>query len=153
MKLLLTLAFMFSFAGCTTVDLFEKTVAFDDHEWPSANIPQFNFEINDTSKAYRIFLVLRHNERYNFNNIWLNVYTQAPGENVQKERVELVLATNEKGWLASGMKDIYEHRLPLALPKFRITRKGSYKFALEQVMREDPLQNVMNAGIRIEKVQ
>ena len=137
--------------SCTTVDLYEKSAAIPKHEWHSSFKPEFIITIKDTVPVYQVFLVLRHNERYNFNNIWLNVYSQAPGDTIIKTRVEEVLATNEKGWLASGMDDIYEHRLPLALPDFRITKPGDYKFVLEHIMREDPLENVMNVGIRIEK--
>lgn len=141
------------FAGfsCTTVDLYEKSVAMPQHEWQSSNKPEFIFQIRDTLAVYQLFLVFRHNEKYNYNNIWLNVYAQAPGDTVVRARIEKTLATNEKGWLASGMDDIYEHRLPLALPEFRVSKSGEYKFILEHLMREDPLKNVMNVGIRMEK--
>jgi hypothetical protein len=33
-----------------------------------------------------------------------------------------------------------------------LRKKGDYTFTLEQIMREDPLKNVLNAGLRIEKV-
>jgi hypothetical protein len=31
-------------------------------------------------------------------------------------------------------------------------KKGEYSFTLQQIMREDPLQHVLNAGIRIVKI-
>jgi len=68
---------------------------------------------------------------------------------MHKARYELQLATNEKGWLGTGMDDIYEHRIALTNPQR--FRGGTYKFVVEQVMREDPLQHVWNAGIRVEK--
>lgn len=139
--------------ACTTVDLYEKTVPLPDREWKSDYKPTFTFTIRDTVPVYQVFLVLRHNEKYNFNNLWLNVYSQAPGDTVVITRVDKILATNEKGWLATAMDDLYEHRLPLPLPEFRITKPGEYKFTLEHIMREDPLKNVMNVGIRIEKKQ
>jgi hypothetical protein len=67
--------------------------------------------------------------------------------------LELPLANNEKGWLGSAMDDLYEHRVALTLDpqKFNFKKAGTYSFILEQVMREDPLLNVLNAGIRLEK--
>ena len=98
---------------------------------------------------YQVFFVLRHNEKYNFNNIYINLAANLPGQDSITIRKNLILATNEKGWLATGMDDIYEHRLKLGDPeKFRA---GTYTFTVEQVMREDPLENVLDAGIRIEK--
>ena len=69
----------------------------------------------------------------------------------KKAQYELTLATNDKGWLATGMNDIYEHRLKLTDP-VRL-KAGSYKLRLENIMREDPLQHVLNVGIRVEKVK
>jgi gliding motility-associated lipoprotein GldH len=63
------------------------------------------------------------------------------------------LATNEKGWLGSGMDDLFDHRIAVTLDpqKFNFSKSGEYIFTLEHVMREEPLQHVMNAGIRLEK--
>jgi gliding motility-associated lipoprotein GldH len=136
--------------ACTTIDLYEKTVTIPQHAWKSNFKPSFDFTIKDTTSQYRIFLVLRHNEKYSFSNIYLNLYVKGPGQDstirIQKD---LTLATNEKGWLGSGMDDIYEHRIELA--EKQSLRAGTYTFTLEEIMREDPLQNVLNAGIRLEK--
>jgi hypothetical protein len=52
------------------------------------------------------------------------------------------------------MDDLYEHRIGLTLDtsKFNFNRSGEYIFTVEQVMREDPLENVLNVGLRIEKI-
>jgi gliding motility-associated lipoprotein GldH len=138
------------FASCTTVDLYEKTVAIPGHEWQSSFQPSFEFEIKDTASLYDIYVVLRHNEKYNFTNIYLNLYINGPGsDSTLKIQRDLPLATNEDGWLASGMDDIYEHRIPLI--QGQSLKAGLYKFRLEQIMREDPLKNVLDAGLRVEK--
>lgn len=139
--------------SCTSIDLFEKTVAIPGHSWKSSYKPSFTFAVTDTTANYQLFVVLRHNDKYSFNNIFINLYVQAPGQSEKKIMLDLPLATNEKGWLASGMDDIYEHRIPFILdPRLLDFKKaGDYHFRLEQIMRQDPLQNVLNAGLRIEK--
>ena len=78
------------------------------------------------------------------------MYVKGPGrDTVQKIQQNLVLATNDKGWLGTGMDDIYEHRIPLGPDQS--LKAGNYTFTIEQIMREDPLENVLNAGLRIEK--
>ena len=125
--------------SCTTVDLYEKTTSIPGHAWQNSFRPTFEFTIKDTSPLYQPFLVLRHNEKYNYNNIYINLYVQGPGQDTaQKFQFDLPLATNEKGWKGTGMDDIYEHRIGLDLPKH--LRRGNYKFTLEQIMRENPLQ-------------
>lgn len=139
-----------AFASCNTIDLFEKTEAIPEYAWKKSYKPSFTFTIKDTTVPYRVFFVLRHNEKYNFNNIYVNLYIKGPGQDTATRiQKELTLATNEKGWLASGMDDIYEHRIALA--DRQMFKAGTYTFTLEQIMREDPLENVLNAGIRLEK--
>ena len=139
-------------SSCTTIDLYEKSVTIPKYQWNSSFKPTFDFTIKDTTAPYKLFFVIRHNEQYNFNNIFVNLYVKGPGQDTaQKIQQDLVLATNEKGWLASGMDDIYEHRIQLGSDQN--LKAGSYTFTIEQIMREDPLANVLNVGLRIEKKQ
>lgn len=139
--------------SCDTMDLYEKTAAIPRHEWSSRFKPQFRFQIQDTASPYQVYIIFRHNDRYNFNNIWVNLLTQAPNDTIQKVQLELPLAQKERGWLGSAMGDVYEHRIAITPPNqpLYFNRKGEYVFTLEQVMREDPLQHVMDVGLRIEK--
>jgi len=149
---LVTFLVSYLLPGCTTVDLYEKSVTVPKHAWENSFRPSFDFEIKDTTTPYKLFLILRHNEKYNFNNIYVNVYVKGPGQDTaQKIQENLVLATNEKGWLASGMDDIYDHRIQLG-PEQSL-KAGKYNFIIEQIMRENPLNNVLNVGLRIEKKQ
>jgi len=148
------LFFLLLLQACTPIDLYEHVAAIPDQSWPSSFKPSFTFDINDTTADYRLFLILRHNNKYNYNNIWLNLYRKKPNGQVSKVPYELQLASNERGWLAEGMDDIYEHRIPLTPPandSFYFNQKGQYTFTIEQIMREDPLKNVLNVGLRIER--
>ncbi len=147
------LAFFLLALSCTSIDLYERTVSIPGHAWKSGFRPSFSFTIKDTASPYRLFLTLRHNDRYNYNNIYVNLYTQQPGsDSAQSVRFDLKL-TDENGWLGSGMDDIYEHLIPL-VPSgrdFYFRKPGTYTFTVEQIMREDPLQHVLNVGLRLEK--
>lgn len=142
----------FLITACTKVDVFEKNVTIPNHEWSSTFKPEIAFEITDTLSAYNIFAVVRHSDAYRYKNIWLNVYTHAPGDTINKQQLDLQLATDDKGWLGSGMDDIYEHRI-LITGKPVALRAGTYRFRLENIMREDPLEHVFNVGIRVEKAK
>jgi len=144
---------LFSIFSCTSIDLYERTVPIPQHAWNSQFKPQFKFNITDTTVPYQVYIIIRHNDRYNFNNIWLNLYTQAPNADVQKVQYELPLASKEKGWLGSAMDDIYEHRIAITPQnqKLYFQHAGEYVFTLEHIMREDPLQHVMDVGLRLEK--
>jgi len=144
--IIVSVLFLFS---CVKIDVFEKNVAIPGHKWETSFKPTIEFEITDTAQLYNIYVVLRHEDAFRYKNIWLNVGVQPPGEQLQKSRFDLPLATDEKGWMGKGMDDVFEHRIPL----YQQTplKKGKYIFLLENIMREDPLKEVLNVGIRIEK--
>ncbi len=142
---------MFLFS-CNTIDVFEKNEAIPSFEWSSDFHPVITFNISDTASLYRIYAVIRHTDAYKYKNLWLNVQYQLPEETTPRNaKVELTLGDDEKGWLGSGMDDIFEHRILIEEP-VRFQKPGNYTFTLSHIMREDPLPHVMNAGIRVEKI-
>jgi gliding motility-associated lipoprotein GldH len=149
-KLLLFIIIFFLLYACSSIDVYEKTEAFSKHAWSSNNKLTFTFTITDTVTLYNIYAVIRHTDAYHWNNMWLSVTTIAPGDTASTQQVNLKLGDNTKGWLGTAMDDIIEHRVLLTRYPVKL-KKGSYNFILQEIMREDPLQNVMNAGIRVEK--
>lgn len=126
-------------------------MVFPKHEWKSSEKPVFTFEITDTASLYNIFFVIRHEDAYGYNNIWVNMNVRSPADTINVRR-EFILANNKTGWLGSGMDDIFEHRIPFN-DKPAPLHQGKYTFTLQQDMREDPLEHVLNVGIRVEKVK
>jgi gliding motility-associated lipoprotein GldH len=151
---LLLIACSCHWLACTPPSgFFEKDVVLPGQQWESSFRPTIDFTINpgDTNYRYNVYLVLRHTDAYNYNNIWIRGTVKQPGDTTAKsERYDLLLATNDKGWLGSGMDDIYEHRVEIQ-QETKFSRPGTYSFTLEQVMREDPLKHILDVGVRIEK--
>jgi gliding motility-associated lipoprotein GldH len=143
------------FASCqTSVDVFEKNIPIPNHSWSTSFKPEISFKVTDTSARYNIYVVIRHTNAYEFNNIWINIFTRIPGDStMRKQQLDLRLATDEKGWLGSGMDDIFEHRILITAAPEPLNRAGIYTFRLENIMRVDPLPEVMNVGIRVEKAK
>ena len=137
-------------SSCQTVDLYERVVSIPSQEWKSSFKPQFNFTIKDTQSHYNIYIILRHNEKYEFNNLWVSLTYQLKGQPPVAGQYELPLANNER-WLGTAMDDLYEHWVQVA--KDVPLKAGEYSFTIGQIMRKDPLENVLNVGLRIEKTQ
>lgn len=150
---ILLISLSFFVKSCQTIDVFEKTVEIPDFKWSSTFQPTIQFEIKDTSSYYHIYSVIRHMDAYKFKNLWLNIQYQIPGEDsVRNTKVELILGDDEKGWLGSGMDDIFEQRILIDPKPVKFAQAGTYQFTITQIMREDPLEYIMNAGIRVEKI-
>lgn len=142
-----TLVFL---ASCTTLDVYEKTAAFPSHKWSNTQLLPFTFTIKDTTTPYNFYVVIRHEDAYNYKNIWLNIRVKDPDSTYTIKR-EFILADNTK-WLGTGMDDIIEHRITFNPIPIHL-KKGNYTFTLQQIMRDDTLQHLLNAGIRVEKAK
>ncbi|MDP4130506.1 MAG: gliding motility lipoprotein GldH [Bacteroidota bacterium] len=143
----------FFLCSCSlTTGTFEKSISLPDHQWPSSLKPDIEFTITDTLSLYNIYIVLRHTDAYHYNNLYVRAMVKEPGENHPKTGdYDLLLATNEKGWTGTAMDDIYDTRI-IIQPKTRFSKTGSYHFIMEQLMREDPLKNILSVGLRLEKI-
>ena len=137
-------------SSCDTVSVYEKITSFPAFKWDNANKPSFVFTVKDTTSLYNIYVVVRHEDAYHFNNLWLNITTKAPGSEPVNQQLELILANNAKGWRGSGLDDIFTHRVLITQAPIKL-KKGDYQFTLQQTMRENPLESVLDAGIRVEK--
>ena len=135
--------------SCTQLEIFEKNTTIPRYEWKSNFIIKGSFSITDTSAAYNTYIVLRHTDAYKYNNIWLNVGIQQPGDSMHFQKIDLPLGTDATGWMGTGMNDIWEVRQLLFSKRF--IKKGTYNFSIAQIMRDDPLPSIMNAGMRLEK--
>jgi gliding motility-associated lipoprotein GldH len=150
--LFLLFACLSTLASCNRLDTFEKNEEIKGHAWHYQQQPEINFNITDTAAAYNIFITLRHTDAYAYKNIWLLVSTRQPGDSAfQSDRIELTLQQNDGQWLGTGFNDIWELRYPL-FANIRFRKSGPYTIRLRQNMRDNPLLHIMNAGIRIEKV-
>jgi gliding motility-associated lipoprotein GldH len=148
---ILLASFLLLSVSCISTDVFEKNITIPKHAWGSDFKPVIEFEISDSTIPRNIYIVVRHTDAYRYKNMWVNVKTQAPNGVERNQPLELKLANDSKGWLGSGMDDIFEHRILITPPNDpKPLSPGKYIFTLTNIMREDPLEHVMNMGIRVE---
>ena len=150
-KIFLFLFISVAFFSCTQINIFEKNTPIPDYKWQSNFAATGTFNIVDTSSSYNLYIVLRHSDAYKYNNIWLNVGLQSPGDTMYAQKLNLSLGSDANGWEGSGMNDIWEVRKILNTQPRRFKKNGQYNFSIVQVMRDNPLAGIMSAGFRIEK--
>ena len=153
-KLLLITLISIAFISCREIDLFEKNIAVPNMQWFNNFDATGSFIIKDTNSNYNVLIVLRHTDAYLYNNIWLNIGLQAPGDpGLKYQKINLTLGNDAKGWEGVGMNDIWEVRkLISGVPK-RFIKAGTYNFSIAQLMRDNPLQNIISVGLSIQKAK
>ena len=141
------------FISCAKIGVFEKTVQIPEQVWYNTNKPSFTFTITDTTASYNVYIVLRHTDAYNYNNLWLTLGSQAPGDSIHSQNINIELGNDAKGWEGTGMDDIFEIRKNITPGPIPFKKAGNYNFTIAQIMRENPLKHILNVGIRVEKVE
>jgi len=136
-------------SSCDKNRIFEKNTEIPDMAWNKDNILKFEVPVDDTVSLNNIYINVRNASQYQFSNLYLFLTTRLPDGNASRDTVEVTLA-DEKGWLGEGAGDIWDNRR-LFKKNFRFPQPGTYTFELEQGMRQNPLQLIMDAGIRVEK--
>lgn len=160
MKNIFSQRFSFSFfiaaaflllAGCRQIDVYEMNTPIPKYKWQHSFAAPGTFIIKDTAASYNVSIVLRHTDAYAYNNIWLNVGLQSPGDSMYYQKIDLSLGNDAGGWEGAGMNDIWEVRKLLNSRSIRFKKAGTYHFRILHMMRDEPLENVMSAGLRVEK--
>ncbi len=143
-------------AGCGPSPVYQRSEGVPGLKWAAAFRPKFSFQIADTTATYNLFFLIRHTEAYPFSNIWMQFSIQGPADKAARsQRIEIPLAAENGQWYGRGMNEIWEQRMPIATergPNITFPKAGRYTVQFQQLMRTNPLPEVLNVGLRVEKV-
>jgi len=130
----------------------DNNMAIADHNWSYVNRVKFDFNIDDESAAYNLCLNLRVTDNYKYSNLFVLIYQSSGGEKGKATRYEVKLATHDGQWLGKGSGNLYSYQVPFKT-NYKFPAKGNYHFEIEQNMRDNPLHEVSDVGLRVEKVK
>ncbi len=152
-KIAIVLATILLFSSCKEIDVFEKNTNIPNMQWQNNFAATGNFIITDTTKAYNVYVVLRHTDAYKYNNIWLGIQLKAPNNDTAiTQKINLQLGSDATGWEGVGINDIWEVRKLIVSNSKLFTKKGTYSFSIYQIMRNNPLKDVMSIGLNVQKL-
>lgn len=137
--------------ACDRNVVFEENLTIKDNNWSSEQPLQFKATIKDSLAAHNVYINIRNASHYPFSNIFLFLNTTFPDGQIDRDTLEIMLATPEGKWMGDGLGDIWDNRV-LFKRNVSFPQTGEYIFQLTQAMRLDPLPGIMDAGMRIEKV-
>ncbi len=148
----LLFSLLVTLVSCDRSVVFEENLRIKNATWDRNEKAFFEFEINDSSAIYDLYLNFRHGGDYPYQNIYLFIESRSPSGQIAKDTAQMILADNKGRWMGKGIGDIFDYQ-------FRFKRgplfpeKGRYYFEIEQAMREESLDNVTDIGIAIKKVK
>lgn len=133
----------------------DKTRIFDENKsidggWSWNNPIEFSVDIPDTLTPVNAYINIRNTSAYRFSNIYVFMTTTFPNGKQAKDTLNCLLADERGKWLGKGAGDLWDNRIMIKHNVY-FNQKGTYRFKLEQAMRIDPLPDITDVGIRIEK--
>lgn len=138
-------------SGCIDKNaVIDESIEIANHNWTYINTARFSFKIDDEKAPYNLYMNLRVTGDYKYSNIFVLISQLGPGIKNASKRYELRLATKEGEWLGKGSGNLYSYQEPFLI-NHMFPAKGTYTFIIEQNMRDNPLREVSDVGLRVEK--
>ena len=138
----------------------DKKRAFDEYKsvgaaWHKDSVVSFNLPDLDSTKRYDLFINIRDNNNYPYNNLFLIVSLELPNGFTKVDTLEYQMADPDGTLLGNGFSDIKESKL---FYKENVRFRGKYKMNIKQAVRENgkvpgvtSLEGITDVGLRIEK--
>lgn len=136
--------------SCTNNAVYEKNKAIPARLWFYDEKPQFDVHIDDKLSKYNVYINLRHSNSYDFSNIFVLLHEKGSKLIDTAYRKEISLAQPDGRWLGNSAGSLYEIQY-LAKENFIFPDTGTYIFTIEQNMRENPLKDIIDVGIKVVK--
>jgi len=148
---LIFLGCIIALSGCTDKNaVIDESVEIANHNWSYLSTAKFSFKIDDEKVPYNLYMNLRVTGDYKYSNIFVLISQSGPGVKSAQKRYEMRLANKEGEWLGKGSGNLYSYQEAF-LVNHLFPAKGTYTFVIEQNMRDNPLREVSDVGLRVEK--
>jgi gliding motility-associated lipoprotein GldH len=145
-------ASLIMFSGCTDPKaVVDQNIEVANHNWTYLNRFKFPVKIDDPHLAYTLYMNLRVTGDYKYSNLFVLISQTGPDKKTAPKRYEMKLANKDGEWLGKGSGNIYSYQVPFLI-NYKFPAKGTYTFSIEQNMRDNPLREVSDVGLRVEKV-
>ena len=138
----------------------DKKRVFDEYKsvgsaWHKDSVVTFDLPVLDSTKKYNLFVNLRDNNNYPFNNLFLIVSLEMPNGFTKVDTLEYQMANPDGTLLGNGFTDIKESKLYY---REGVKFRGKYKVHIKQAVRQsgkipgvEELDGITDVGFRIEQ--
>ena len=134
--------------GCQQGVVYTEFASLPSAGWEADSVVCFTPVLTDTGGSYDMSIVMRHTDRYAYQNLWLFVDVKADSVVIRRDTINGMLADEQGNWYGKGM---YIFELPLLYLQDVELAAGSYEVTLQQAMREDTLCGLTDIGLKVLK--
>ena len=132
--------------GCQQGVVYSEFKQLPAQGWAADSALQFMPNLEDTLGGYQMQIIVRHTDRYAYQNLWLFVDVKKDSVLLRRDTIESYLANERGEWYGSGMS---KYTLPLLYMENIALPAGEYKITVQQGMREEQLRGITDVGLKV----
>jgi gliding motility-associated lipoprotein GldH len=136
--------------ACDSKLVYDRSQQLNGAAWHRDSVLQFEVNIDDSLTFHNFYISIRNNTDYPYSNIFFFLETEFPNGHITRDTLECILAARDGKWLGSGSGRLRDNMI-LLRGAMRFPLIGTYRFCLEQAMRDTLLSGIEDVGIRIEE--
>lgn len=137
--------------GCKEQPTFSKSISIDG-TWSYSNELVFPFQISDTETYYDLILGLTYGSDFGYQNIYVKITTKYPDGNEVEDILSLNLTDGAGTFLGNCSSSKCDIDI-LLQEKFKFRSSGDYTITIIQNGREEHLDKVFAAELKLYKVK
>ncbi len=147
--------------GCDSDRVFDEYQSVVN-QWHKDDVKTFKFNAPDTTNQYNLFINIRNNNDFKYNNLFLIAELNYPNGKTTTDTLEYRMANAQGELLGKGFTDVKENKLWFKGHKssFSFTENGDYTVRIQHAMREngivlgeEKLEGITDVGFRIEQTE
>ena len=158
-RILLAISSLLLLASCTEHLDYSSFRSTDNGTWGRDEIMEFTYEPSDTLQRYNVFISVRNDAQYPYNNLFLIAELNYPDGASERDTLEYAMADPEGNWLGTGYGSVKENKLWFR-ENIVFPSSGVYTFTVSHAMRKngsvsgiEELPGILDVGLQIEKNQ
>lgn len=128
------------------------------NQWHKDSLVSFKISPPDSIRPYNLFVNLRNNDNYKYNNLYLIVEMNFPNGKIIKDTLQYRMAKPNGELLGTGFTDVKENKLWYKEGVI-FNESGEYIINIQHAMRENGkvngvinLEGITEVGFRIENL-
>ena len=137
-------------SSCGEAPFFEEMVEIPDQTWKHSDMIQFKVEVEDTVSTFDFFVNVRHTKSYGYSNLFIFLHTIAPDGRKRTDTLQFPMADPEGNYVGDVSGGLVMNRV-IVKKQTRFPKSGTYKFVIEQAMRDKELPEITDVGLSIVK--
>lgn len=141
--------FCLNLVSCSTV--YDQTTIIENGVWADDNSIEFEFEVQDTSILYDIFVEVNHDVDYAYQNVYCLVETFELDNRVREDLCSLELADSKGNWKSEDCGDENCNRKIPFIIKTQFNKLGVHKIIFKQNTRTKNLEGLNSLRLLVEK--